>query len=95
MKDIYKLTRIQRNGTHVYEDGYWMRIDEHTKKRVVNTYFDKDNNGAPESGYTIFPDHAITLNKYKNERDAIGIIIPSERAVYNKGKLVYHHVLRR
>nr|MCK4929975.1 hypothetical protein [Nanoarchaeota archaeon] len=77
MKDIYQLTHIQRNGTRVYKDEYWGQYDQNTKKKITSVYIDSDNNGAPESGYTVFPEGGVITKKYSNTRTLKDIIAPT------------------
>ncbi len=77
MKDIYQLTHIQINGTCVYEDEYWGQYDQNTKKKITSVYIDSDNNGAPESGYTVFPEGGVITKKYSNTRTLKDIIAPT------------------
>jgi len=80
MKQIYQLTRVNRDGSHVYKDEY--QVQKGSEEKVVKFYFDSDNNGAPESGYVVFPDGSIRLDKFSNQRTIEGMLKPTSSEYY-------------
>ncbi|MBN2051907.1 hypothetical protein JW756_00210 [Candidatus Woesearchaeota archaeon] len=83
LKQLYNLTRVSRDGCRTYTET---SDRDSIADKVVAYYFDHDNNGAPESGYAVFPEGGMALYKFSNQAALRGIIQPVRSEYFEANK---------